>query len=212
MMKYEVIEKYLDELIPNPVCELEYNSDYTLLISIVLSAQTTDKKVNQVTKILFSKYPSLVSLMNASLDDLKEILHPLGNFNKKAVFVKDIATKLHLEYNDKVPLEEDILSTFKGVGRKTINVFLSEFKGIPRIAVDTHVERVAKRLGLCSENDSPLQVEIALSKKIKRQNWGRRHLQLVLFGRYYCKAIKPDCSNCQLKKVCQYNKINNKIK
>ena len=148
-MNYEIIENYLDYLIPNPVCELEYDSDYTLLISIVLSAQTTDKKVNQVTKVLFKKYPTLEKLMNAPLDDIKTIIKPIGNYNKKSLFVKEIAMRLHLEFNDIVPLDENVLVTFPGVGRKTSNVFLAEYKNIPKIAVDTHVERVSKRLGLC---------------------------------------------------------------
>lgn len=205
-MKYSVIEKYLDELIPNPSCELNYDSDYTLLIAIVLSAQTTDKKVNQVTKILFSEYPNLEALMNASLKRLKEIIHPLGNFNKKAEYVRDIATKLHLDFNDKVPIDEDILMSFSGVGRKTINVFFSEFMSIPRIAVDTHVKRVSNRLGLC-ESDDPLKIEKELMKNIKEENWSRRHLQLVLFGRYHCKAIKPECLNCKLVEFCNYQKL-----
>lgn len=202
-MKYKIIEKYLDELIPNPLCELDYDSDYTLLISIVLSAQTTDKKVNQVTKILFKKYPDLKSLMEAPIEEIKKIIHPLGNFNKKAEYVHDIAKRLHLEFNDKVPIDEDILMTFSGVGRKTINVFFSEFMNIPRIAVDTHVKRVCHRLDLC-KSDNPLIIEKELSKNIKEENWGKRHLQLVLFGRYHCKAIKPLCEKCQLKEVCDY--------
>lgn len=205
-MKYKIIEEYLDELIPNPVCELDYDSDYTLLISIVLSAQTTDKRVNQVTKILFNKYPNLESLMNASLEDLKEILRPIGNFNKKASFVKNIATKLHLEYDDQVPLDEDSLLTFPGVGRKTINVFLAEYKGIPRIAVDTHVSRVSKRLNLCKSDANPLMIEEVLMKNIQKESWAKRHLQMVLFGRYYCKAIKPECASCKLKEICTYYK------
>lgn len=206
-MNYKLIENYLDELIPNPVCELNYNSDYTLLISIVLSAQTTDKRVNEVTKILFSKYNNLESLMNAPIDDIKKIIKPIGNFNKKAEYVHDIATKLHQLYNDTVPLEEEVLLTFKGVGRKTINVFLAEYKNIPKIAVDTHVTRVSKRLGLCKNHDDVLEIENKLMKLFPKHSWGKRHLQMVLFGRYYCKAKKPECHNCKLKEICNYNKL-----
>lgn len=205
-MKYKLIEEYLDELIPNPVCELNYDSDYTLLISIVLSAQTTDKRVNKVTKVLFSKYPSLESLVKASIEDIKLIIKPIGNFNKKSEYIKDIATKLHLLYNDKVPLDEEILLTFKGVGRKTINVFLAEYKNIPRIAVDTHVARVSKRLNLCKNSDNVLEIENKLTKVFPEKDWGKRHLQMVLFGRYYCKAKKPECNDCKLKEICNYNK------
>ena len=203
-MKYELIESYLDELINDPKCELNYYNDYSLLISIVLSAQTTDKKVNQVTSVLFTKYPTLESLMKADINDLKNILRPLGNFNKKSEYVKDIATKLYLEHNGVVPLDEDILKTFKGVGRKTINVFLAEYKNIPKIAVDTHVERVSKRLNLCKSEANVLEIEQILMKNIKKENWAKRHLQMVLFGRYFCKAIKPECRNCKLKDICNY--------
>lgn len=204
MMKYKIIEKYLDELITNPVCELNYINDYTLLISIVLSAQTTDKRVNQVTKILFNKYQNLESLANADINDIKQIIKSIGNYNKKAEYVKDIANKLYYQYNGNVPIDENILLTFKGVGRKTINVFLSEYKNIPRIAVDTHVSRVSKRLNLCNESDNSLIIEEKLMKVFPKQDWGRRHLQLVLFGRYYCKSKKPECENCKLKELCKY--------
>ena len=204
MMKYKKISDYLDEIIPNPHCELNYSSDYTLLISIVLSAQTTDRRVNQVTAILYSKYPSIEALSNANLDDIKKIIRPIGNFNKKANFVKAIATKLHTEYHDQVPLDENSLISFPGVGHKTVNVFLSEYKNIPRIAVDTHVLRVSKRLGLAKEKADPLEVEKALCKAFPQDKWSKIHLQLVLFGRYYCKALKPDCCNCQLQEFCKY--------
>lgn len=210
MMKYKVIENYLDELFKNPVCELNYINDYTLLISIVLSAQTTDKRVNQVTKILFDKYSDLKSLANANIDDIKEIIKSIGNYNKKAEYIIDIANKLHYQYNDIVPCDDKILLTFKGVGRKTINVFLSEYYNIPKIAVDTHVERVSKRLNLCSKKDNPLEIENKLMKIFPKKDWGKRHLQLVLFGRYCCKAKKAECKNCKLKEVCNYyqEKIN----
>lgn len=205
-MKYNLIENYLDELIPNPTCELNYSNDYTLLISIVLSAQTTDKRVNEVTKVLFSKYPTLKDLQEADIEDIKKIIKSIGSFNKKAEYVKDIATKLHLIYNDQVPLDENILLTFKGVGRKTVNVFLAEYKNIPRIAVDTHVARVSKRLNLCQSSDNVFKIEKKLTKIFLKKDHAKRHLQLVLFGRYFCKAKKPECSTCKLKQLCNYNK------
>ncbi len=205
-MKYSLITNYLDELFLNPKCELNYDSDYTLLINIVLSAQTTDKRVNEVSQVLFSKYPNLDCLAKANLDDLKNILRPIGNYNKKALFVKDIADKLHNLYDDKVPLDEEVLLTFKGVGHKTVNVFLAEYKNIPRIAVDTHVTRVAKRLSLCLKTDDVVEIEKKLMDFFPKEEWCKRHLQLVLFGRYYCKAKKPLCSTCPLKEICNYLK------
>ena len=204
MKNYSLIENYLDELIPNPRCELNYFNDYSLLIAIMLSAQTTDKRVNEVTNVLFNKYNSLDKLKEADIKDLESIIYPLGNFRKKAFNVKEIARILVEEYGGIVPIERDVLEKFPGVGRKTVNVFFSEYLNIPAIAVDTHVERVTKRLKLAKKNDSVLDIEKKLMKNIKQENWSRRHLQLVLFGRYFCKAKNPECNNCKLKEICNY--------
>ena len=204
MKKYRIIEDYLDEIIPNPKCELDYFNDYSLLIAIMLSAQTTDKRVNEVTNVLFNKYKNLNELKKASLKDLEKIIYPLGNFKKKAFNVKEIARILDEEYQGIVPSDRDILKTFPGIGRKTINVFFSEYLNIPAIAVDTHVERVSKRLKIAKENDNVIDIEKKLMKYTAKENWGKRHLQLVLFGRYYCKAKKPECANCKLKEICNY--------
>lgn len=201
--KREIISKYLDELFPNPKCELIYHNDYELLIAIVLSAQTTDKRVNMVTPILFSKYPTLEKLSEAPIDLLEEILKPIGSFRKKAVYVKDIAYNLTTKYQGVVPTDREKLEKLKGVGRKTINVFLSEYYNYPAIAVDTHVERISKRLRIASKKATVLEVEEKLQKFFSKDEWAKRHLQLVLFGRYYCKAVKPDCSSCPLKELCR---------
>lgn len=207
-MKTSKIEEYLDYLFPDPKCELLYNSDYELLISIVLSAQTTDKRVNMVTPILFSTYSNLYKLKNAELSDLEKILRPIGSFRKKALYVKEIAAILDDKYNGVVPIDRDILISFPGVGRKTVNVFFSEYCNIPAIAVDTHVERVSKRLGLAFKTDNVDKIEKKLMKKFDKSAWSRRHLQLVLFGRYKCKAIKPECSGCLLIDICREKKKN----
>lgn len=201
MMKNS-IDLYLDELFPNPKCELNYNNDYELLIAIVLSAQSTDKKVNTVTPIIFNKYNGLKALKKANLEDLESIIRPVGSFRKKASYIKDIATILDESYNGVVPTDRDLLVKLPGVGRKTANVFLSEFYNMPYIAVDTHVERVSKRLKLASKNDDPLKIERKLEKYFEKDTWAKRHLQLVLFGRYFCKAIKPMCGTCKLKDIC----------
>lgn len=200
------VGEYLDYLFPNPKCELNYSNDYELLIAIVLSAQTTDKRVNSVTDVLFNKYKSLGELGNASIRDLEDILRPLGSFRKKALYVKNIALTLHSDYNDFVPRDRDVLIRLPGVGRKTINVFLSEFYNEPAIAVDTHVERVSKRLRIARKNDDVLVVEKKLMKFFPQEDWGKRHLQLVLFGRYYCKAISPCCATCSIKDICYEKK------
>lgn len=199
---------YLDYLFPNPKCELIYQKDYQLLMAVVLSAQSTDKRVNSVTPIIFSKYPTLVDLKKANLSDLEEIIRPVGSFRKKAAFLKGIATRLVDEFNGVVPIDREVLESFPGVGRKTVNVFLGEFYGVPAIAVDTHVERVSKRLKLAYLNDSVLDVERKLMKKVPKDRWARFHLQMVLFGRYYCKAVKPLCKDCPLKEFCREKKKN----
>lgn len=199
----DVIENYLDELYPNPRCELNYNKDYELLIAVVLSAQTTDKRVNEVTSILFNKYQNLKELSEAPIEDISDIIKPIGTFRKKAQFVHDIAKKLHEDYNDVVVNDRSVLENLPGVGRKTANVVLSNLFNVPAIAVDTHVCRVSKRLSLAKESDDVSVVEEKLMKKINRDNWAKRHHQLVLFGRYYCKAINPVCENCKLKDICK---------
>lgn len=208
MMKIDLIENYLDELFPNPNCELNYSNDYQLLIAIVLSAQTTDKRVNEVTSILFDKYRSLEDLKNAPISDIEKIIRPLGSFRKKSVYVKEISTILCDVYDGHVPVDRKILESFPGVGRKTVNVFFSEFCDIPAIAVDTHVDRVSKRLGLADYSDCVVEIENKLMKCFNKKLWGRRHLQLVLFGRYYCKALKPMCKTCLLYDICNEKKKN----
>ena len=196
------IEDYLDELFPNPKCELIYNNDYELLISIILSAQSTDKRVNTVTPVLFDKYKSIKELKEADLRDLESIIRPIGSHHKKASYIKDLAMILDNQYNGHVPKDRNELIKLPGVGRKTANVFLGEFYNIPCIAVDTHVERVSKRLKLALKNDNVFTIEKKLEKKFNKDVWAKRHLQLVLFGRYHCKAVKPECIDCKLKDIC----------
>lgn len=204
MMKNSIVN-YMDELIPNPKCELNYNKDYELLIATMLSAQTTDKRVNMVTSILFNQYPSLEALKEARIDDIKIIIKSIGNYNKKAINVKAIATDLINKYGGVVPNSREELESLSGVGRKTANVVLSNIYGVDCIAVDTHVDRVSKRLGIASATDTVRQVEDKLNIYFKDCDLGRLHHQLLLFGRYYCKAKKPLCDNCKLKSMCIYH-------
>ena len=197
------IINYMDELFPNPRCELNYNKDYELLIAVMLSAQTTDKRVNLVTDILFNKYSSLEKLMNADINDIINIIKPIGTFNKKANNIKLIATHLINDYNGVVPNNRKYLESLPGVGRKTTNVVLANLFNEPCIAVDTHVSRVSIRLKLAKEKDDVLTIEKKLMKKFPKERLSRLHHQLVLFGRYHCKAINPDCTNCKLKDICR---------
>lgn len=205
MTKNKEITLYLDKVIPNPKCELEYQKDYELLIATMLSAQTTDKRVNMVTKILFNKYPSLEALSEASIQDLINIVRPVGTFNRKALNIKLIAQELLNKSNGVVPNDREALESLSGVGRKTANVVLSNLFNEPCIAVDTHVSRVSKRLGIAKKDDNVYVVEKKLNKFFKNNNLCRIHHQLVLFGRYHCKALKPQCDNCELKKYCKKN-------
>lgn len=195
---------YLDLLIPNPKCELNYSKDYELLIATMLSAQTTDKGVNGVTNILFKKYPDLESLSKASISDVIDIIRPIGTFNKKAFNVIEISKRLlDIGY---VPNDRDFLESLLGVGRKTVNVVLSNIYNEPLIAVDTHVARVSVRLGLAKAQDDVLTIEKKLNRKFPKDKLCRLHHQLVLFGRYYCKANNPSCDGCKLKERCHYKK------
>jgi len=197
---------YLDSLYSNPICELEFSKDYELLIAIVMSAQTTDKRVNMVNKVLFTKYDTLDKLASAPIEDIEEIIKPIGTYKKKSIFIRNIARKLIEDGNSVVPNVREYLMTLPGVGRKTINVFLSVIYGEALIAVDTHVERVSKRLGLAKCDDSVLEVENKLMKKLPKDKWSRVHHQLVFFGRYKCKSMKPECSDCKLCDICKYYK------
>ena len=200
------ISNYLNYLFPDPKCELMYHNDYELLMAIVLSAQSTDKRVNQVMPLVLKKYPTLKLLKEADLADLEKIIRPVGSFRRKSLYLKSIAEILDEKYDGIVPKSREELILFPGVGRKTANVFLSEYYQEPAIAVDTHVERVSKRLGLASFTDNVLQVEQKLMKKFLKKDWAKTHLQLVLFGRYYCKAVKPLCKNCELVDICKEKK------
>ena len=205
-MMINKISNYLEELYPTAKCELEYNKDYELLLAIMMSAQTTDKRVNMVNKILFSKYDTLEKLNNASIKSIEDIIKPIGTYKKKALFIKEITSKLIKDNITIIPNDRNYLSTLPGVGRKTINVFLSIIYNEPLLGVDTHVSRVSKRLGLVKETDDTLIIENKLMKKIPKDKINKIHHQLVFFGRYKCKSIKPVCSDCKLKEICKYYK------
>ena len=204
------IVSYLDELFPNPRCELNYTKDYELLIAIMLSAQTTDKRVNMVTANLFHLYPTIEDLANAKYEDIIDIVRPLGTFHRKAQNVILIAQALVNDYDGKVPHQREYLESLPGVGRKTVNVVFANLFNDNCIAVDTHVARVSKRLKLAKENDDVLIIEKKLMKKFPPQSLGRLHHQLVLFGRYYCKATHPLCEDCKLKDLCKVGCKNEK--
>lgn len=207
-MMQEIIN-YLDELFPDPRCELNYSKDYELLLAVMMSAQTTDKRVNMVTEILFKKYDTLEKLSNANIKDIIDIIRPIGTFNKKANNIISISKSLLIDKNGKVPNDRTYLESLDGVGRKTTNVVLSNLYNEPCIAVDTHVSRVSKRLNIALDKDDVITVERKLNKFFPKDKLCRLHHQLVLFGRYYCKAQSPLCDNCNLKNICKYKKGKN---
>lgn len=204
MMKTKIdrIIDYVETLIPNATIELDFSNDYELLLAVMLSAQTTDKRVNQVTAILFKKYPDLESLSNAEISDIEKIIKPIGTFHKKAQNVKIIAEKL-LENNKVVPNDRAFLENLPGVGRKTTNVILSILYNEPYIAVDTHVARVSVRLGIAKPKDNVLVIEKKLTKVLPKNKLNKLHHQFLLFGRYYCKARGPLCKECGLIDICK---------
>ncbi|MDD3340743.1 MAG: endonuclease III [Bacilli bacterium] len=204
--KVNKILTYMDILFVDPKCELNYTKDYELLLAVMMSAQTTDKRVNMVTSVLFKKYPSLEALDQADVKDIEKIIRSIGTYTKKSANIKNIAHDLLENSDGKVPNDRTYLESLPGVGRKTCNVVLSNLFAEPCIAVDTHVARVSKRLSLAKETDDVFTIEKKLMKKFPKSSLARLHHQLVLFGRYYCKAQSPSCENCQLKEICKIGK------
>ena len=193
--------KKLDIMFPDPKCELNYNRDYELLIATVLSAQCTDKRVNEVTSVLFSNY-DIYGLSKAEKKDIERIIRSVGTSSKKSDYIIKIAQSLVNNYNGVVPNDREYLESLPGVGRKTANVVLSNLFDVPAIAVDTHVERVSKRLKLVRKNAKVFDVEKKLMKIIPKELWSNTHHQMVLFGRYICKAKKPECDKCLFFEDC----------
>ncbi len=204
--KTDSIIAYINALYPDAKCELLYKHDYELVISVMLSSQTTDKKVNSVTSILFYKYPSLESLAAANVADIEKILRPLGMSNKKAIYVIEIAKRIIDQYKGTVPSSREELMSLAGVGNKTANVIRAEVFKIPEIPVDTHIERISKRLALVRKECNVGEIEKELKKMIPDDIKIRTHHQMIRFGRYICKAKNPQCKDCQLKLICSFYK------
>lgn len=198
------ISSNLNKLYPNAKCELKHSSHFQLLVAVVLSAQTTDEKVNKVTPILFKKYPNADKLAKASVKDVEEIIKPLGLYKNKSKNIVELSKILVKNYKGKVVNDRDALESLPGVGRKTCNVVLNNCFDVPAFAVDTHVSRVSKRLGIADEDDDPNKIEEKLMSYFPEKLWGKLHHQFIFFGRYKCKAQRPECGDCPLKKICNY--------
>ena len=198
----EIIKEAFRSNYSDAVTELNYTNDYELLIAIILSAQCTDKRVNIITPALFEKYPSVKELAVAQLEDVKELLKTCSFFNNKAKNIIKMAQSVLNEYNGEIPHDQKKLMKLSGVGNKTANVFMIEFEGANLMAVDTHVFRVSHRLGL-SDGKTVEQTEADLVKKLKGHDLSIFHQAMVLFGRYICKAVKPECDKCYFPQVCK---------
>ena len=196
---------YIYEMFKDAKCELNYNTLFQLLIAVSLSAQTTDKRVNETTPLLFEKYKEIKDLAYADINEVKQIIKPIGMTNTKAKNIIGIAKDIHEKYNDEVPSDVEKLLTLPGVGIKTVNVMLAEGFKIPAFPVDTHVNRVAKRLKYAYISDDVSDVERKLKKKIPREMWIQMHHSMLFFGRYFCKAVAPRCNECKLKEKCRVN-------
>lgn len=199
----ELIENYLDEILPNVGCELIYHKDYELLLAVMLSAQTTDKAVNKATDKLFTRYNSLEELSLALPEDLYRYIGQLGMYKAKANNIIGIAKGLLERFNGKVPNNKEDLMSLPGVGNKTAEVVIIELFKDPHFPVDTHVSRIAKRLGLAKDKDDPIAVETKLRKVFPKEDWIKLHHQFIHFGRVQCKAKNPQCNNCRLIDICK---------
>lgn len=197
MMNPSSISKILDGYFKDPKCPLEYTKDYELLFAVMLSAQSTDERVNSVTKELF-KY-NLEEIDKLDRETIEDIIKPVGTQKRKSEYIKKIARKLLEEHGGKVPYDREYVESLPGIGHKTCNVVFSELFGEPSLAVDTHVTRVSKRLGLTDKDADVLKIEEDLCKFFPKESWSKTHVQLVLFGRHICKAVKPLCEECPFK-------------
>lgn len=193
----------LEEMYPEADCELRFGSVFQLLVAVVLSAQTTDKSVNQVTKVLFDKYPDADSIASLEEEELQQIIKRIGMYKTKAKNVRNLARIIKDEYGGQVPGDYEKLIQLPGVGRKTANVVLANGFGEQRIAVDTHVFRVANRIGLVEEPDV-LKTELALMEVLPENKWTRMHHALIWHGRRVCDARRPQCEQCGLNGLCLY--------
>ncbi len=202
------ILSYLDAHYPSVGCELTYQKDFELLIAVVLSAQTTDQAVNKVTPVLFSTFPTLTDLAHASLPAIEACIQSIGLYHAKASHIHGIARALLNDHNGRVPADKKALLNLPGVGVKTANVVRAELFRIPEIAVDTHVHRLAYRLGFRRLNDDVYVTEAKLRKALPSSRYILFHHQLIHFGRYACKAKKPACRTCGLVDLCKEKQKN----
>ncbi|MFC7392665.1 endonuclease III [Scopulibacillus cellulosilyticus] len=199
----KVVLDTLGDMFPDAHCELNHSNPFELAIAVILSAQCTDALVNKVTPALFEKYHTPEDYLAVPLEELQQDIRSIGLFRNKAKNIRKLCQILIDEYGGELPRDRDELIKLPGIGRKTANVIASVAFGVPTIAVDTHVERVSKRLGICRWKDSVLEVEKTLMKKVPEEKWSETHHRLIFFGRYHCKAQAPKCDICPLLELCR---------
>ncbi|WP_028783002.1 endonuclease III [Thalassobacillus devorans] len=192
-----------EEMFPHAECELNHSNPFDLLIAVVLSAQCTDALVNKVTKDLFQKYRTPEDYLAVPIEELEQDIRSIGLYRNKAKNIRKLSETLLDKFGGEVPRTKEELESLAGVGRKTANVVASVAFDEPAIAVDTHVERVSKRLAICRWKDSVLEVEKTLMRKIPKEKWSETHHRMIFFGRYHCKAQRPNCEQCKLLEICR---------
>lgn len=202
--RYSRVIEYFMATRPDAGPELKYSNAFELLVAVILSAQCTDKRVNMVTPALFKKYPTAKKLAEASEREVYELIRSVSYPNSKSRHLVGMAQALCRDFGGEVPSERESLERLPGVGRKTANVIASVMFGMPYIAVDTHVFRVANRIGLTNDSKTPLETELTLEKHIPKKLANLAHHWLILHGRYVCTARKPKCDECGLTEVCKY--------
>ena len=188
-----------------PRTELQYNDDFELLVAVMLSAQCTDKRVNTVTPELFQLWPNIKAMSQANVRDVERVIYSCGFYRAKARNLIAMSRMVIEQFDGKIPHTVDELAKLPGVGLKTAGVFVAEFLGEPAFPVDTHIGRVARKLGLTVQTN-PDKVSLDLQALFPREDWARAHLYMVLFGRYYCTSRAPKCDNCGIISSCFWTK------
>lgn len=207
MITTDEILDQLEIMFPDAHCELIHKNPFELLVAVVLSAQSTDNAVNKVTPALFESFPDPKTMANADIKDIEDKIKRIGLYRNKARSIQNLSKSLLTSFDGNVPQSMKDLTSLAGVGRKTANVVRSVCFDIPSIAVDTHVERISKRLGLAKVYDSVEVVEQKLKRKIKRERWNKAHHLFIFFGRYFCTARNPQCNNCPFQNICKKEKL-----
>lgn len=202
-MSVEEILDHIEALYPDAHCELEHRNNYEMAVAVILSAQTTDASVNKVTPALFARYPAISDLAEGDQEEIESLISSLGLHRAKARSIKGFARGVMERFNGEIPSGMEELTSLPGVGRKCANVIQSECFGVPALAVDTHVSRISRRLGLCYQKDDPETIERKLKRKIPRERWSRTHHQMIFFGRYLCHARSPECARCPFTGICR---------